>query len=257
MNIVEITALFLKIIGLFSLLYMAMITLYCGFFPAFSWFWAGSGLAGISTGCLLQRFSVINSPWLSFLSGMILGVIGIGVLTLLGSFFILFSAGNRKGKEGADYLIVLGAKVKGSIPTKALWGRIQKSFEYLEENPDTKVVLTGGKGPGEEISEASCMERELLAMGIAGERILKEEKSTTTLENIAFASEMIPNRKAKILIVTSDFHVKRGVAIARKAGYKKIEGLGAKTAPVMRLHYETREILSWIHYGLHGIRKER
>lgn len=251
----EAAALVLKILGTISLLYLAVITFYCGFFPAFSWFWAGVGLFGITIGCFLQFLTAKNSPHLSLFSGIMLGAVVIGMLTLLFSFVTLYSAGNKKAGKGADYLIVLGAKVKGCVPTRALQGRIEKAFDYLKENPETKVVLTGGQGPGEDISESSCMEQELLAMGIEKERIYKEEKSTTTLENIAYAGQWISDKKARVIIVTSDFHVKRGVTIAKEAGYEKVEGLGDRTVPVMRLHYYTRETLAWVNYGLHCIRK--
>lgn len=243
----------LKIIGTASILYLAAISFYCGFLPAFSWFWAGLGLGGILGGFLLRLPFVKELGGISILCSLICGAVVIGVLTLLFSFVTLSHAGNKKPEKGADYLIVLGAKVKGKVPTKALTGRIRAAYEYLSENPNTAAILTGGQGKGEEISEASCMEQELLSMGIEKQRLRKEEKSTTTLENIAYAKQWILDQEAHIVVVTSDFHVKRGVAIAKDAGLAHTEGLGDKSVPIMRLHYYTRETLSWIKYGLHRI----
>lgn len=243
----------LKIIGILSIFYLAVISLYCGFLPAFSWFWAGIGVCGILMGTLLQSGLLQNFQGIEVLCGIILGAVVILTVILLCSFAVLYSAGNKKPEKGADYLIVLGAKVKGKVPTKALKGRIQAAYEYLNDNPKTVAVLTGGQGKGEDISESSCMERELLSMGISKERLRKEEKSTTTLENIDYAKEWIPDTNGHIVVVTSDFHVKRGVAIAKEAGFIHAEGLGDKSVPIMSLHYYTREVLAWVKYGLHRL----
>lgn len=242
-----------KIIGILSIFYLGVISFYCGFLPAFSWFWAGIGLGGILGGTLLKSGLLQNAPGIKLLCGIILSVVVILIVILLCSFAVLYTAGNKKPGKGADYLIVLGAKVKGKVPTKALKGRIQAAYEYLEDNPKTIGILTGGQGKGEDISESFCMEQELLSMGIARERLRKEEKSTTTLENIDYAKEWIPDTNGHIVVVTSDFHVKRGVAIAKEAGFIHAEGLGDKSVPIMALHYYTREVLAWVKYGLHQL----
>ena len=246
----EVTSCLFKILGAGAFLYLALICLYCGFVPAFSWFWAGLGIGGILCGTLLQHFEGKDHRGYLAVCGLLLTAFVIGVLTLLFSIGILSKAGNRKPQKGADYLIVLGAKVKGKEPSVALSGRIQTAYDYLEQNPGTKAVLTGGKGRGEDISESSCMETALLKKNIAKSRLYKEEKSTTTIENIAYAKEYIEDKNANIVVVTSDFHVKRGVAIAKEAGYVHVEGLGDTSVPIMRLHYYTRETLAWIKYSL-------
>ena len=96
-----------------------------------------------------------------------------------------------KGTAGLDYLIVLGAGVYGEEPSPALRSRTETAIRYLEENPGAKAVLSGGQGPGEAITEAECMARLMEAEGIAPYRLVKEEHSTTTAENIKNSYELI------------------------------------------------------------------
>ncbi len=79
--------------------------------------------------------------------------------------------------------VVLGAQVKGTNPSVILYGRIQAAERYLQENPEAKAVLTGGKGSDEQISEADCMYNVMVAEGIDPQRLIKEDKATDTKEN--------------------------------------------------------------------------
>ena len=104
----------------------------------------------------------------------------------------------RKVPENLDYLIVLGAHVNGTRLSRALRFRVEKAEEYLRENPRTLAVLSGGRGVDEKISEAKAMADYLLAHGIERERLLLEERSVSTAENLRFSLELLPDRKQKI-----------------------------------------------------------
>lgn len=121
--------------------------------------------------------------------------------------------------ENADYLIILGARVKGSVPSLSLQYRIDKAAEYLTANKHTLVIVSGGKGPGEDISEAKAMQQGLIAQGIEEARIMMEDKSTTTYENIVFSKELIPDTAVLGLVVSNDFHIYRAVEIAKKKAW--------------------------------------
>lgn len=151
--------------------------------------------------------------------------------------------------ENADYLIILGARVKGSIPSLSLQYRIDKAAEYLTANKHTLAIVSGGKGPGEDISEAKAMQQGLIAQGIEEARIMMEDKSTTTHENIVFSKELIPDTAASGLIVSNDFHIYRAVEIARKEGLN-MKGMPAKTPTVSLLKSYTREYLAITKYYL-------
>lgn len=119
-----------------------------------------------------------------------------------------------------DAVIVLGAGVNGERPSVALQTRIDAARAYLERHPDVPVVLSGGQGSGEEISEAEAMRRELLDFE---ERLLLEEDSTSTAENFAFSKRLlreygIDTDTAVIAVVTNDFHIFRSKLIAQREG---------------------------------------
>ena len=165
-----------------------------------------------------------------------------------------------------DYVIILGARVKGEKPAKSLMERIKAATEYLKKNPEVKVIATGGKGKNEGIAEGVAIKRELLKNGISEDRIILEDKSKNTVENFRFSLEKIRNsengknknsenngnRKIKVLIVTNDYHIFRSKNIARKAGFDnenyEIYGLPAKTPLISIPKSYFREFLSNVNY---------
>ncbi len=151
-----------------------------------------------------------------------------------------------KVPENLDYLIVLGAHVDGTRLTLALLERTRRALQYLSENPRTKAVLSGGKGDGEQISEARAMYRYLTAHGIAEERLILEEKSVNTKENLAFSREKIGSTDVSVGVVTNHFHVFRGVAIGRKCGFRKVYPVPSRYRSWRLLIYIPREILAII-----------
>ncbi|MFT8323546.1 MAG: YdcF family protein [Bacillus sp. (in: firmicutes)] len=124
----------------------------------------------------------------------------------------------KKPPEDIPYIIVLGAKVNGETLSKALRFRADKAFDYWEKNQHSKIVVTGGQGKGEAITEASALKNYFLEKGVKEENILLEDTSTTTYENIQFSKKLYDINEA--VIVSNDFHLFRAVTIARKEGIK-------------------------------------
>ena len=143
-----------------------------------------------------------------------------------------------------EYIIVLGAHVEGTRLTLALLERTRRALQYLEENPDTKAILSGGQGSGEDITEAECMRRYLEDSGIDSARLLIEDESTTTVENLKFSQKFVNAGVNTVGIVTNNFHVYRSVRIARKAGYVNVCGIAAPSRSVLQLHYLVREFFA-------------
>ena len=135
---------------------------------------------------------------------ILIGVIAI--LAIITSVFI-FRGANKKPEDNS-VVVVLGCAVKGDKPSLMLGRRINAAADYLKKNPDTLCIVSGGKGSGENISEAECMKRELVKLGISEDRIYLEDKSTSTRENIEFSrkilDEIVPG--APVTIVTNEFH---------------------------------------------------
>ncbi|MEY9865988.1 uncharacterized SAM-binding protein YcdF (DUF218 family) [Peribacillus sp. B2I2] len=177
----------------------------------------------------------------------------VGFIVLLGYFGFLHmkiqESIHQPIPENADYLIILGARVKGSVPSLSLQYRIDKAAEYLRANKRTLAIVSGGKGPGEDISEAKAMQQGLIEQGIEEARIMMEDKSTTTHENIVFSKELITDPSASGLIVSNDFHIYRAVEIAKKEGLD-MKGIPAKTPIVALLKSYSREYLAITKYYL-------
>lgn len=161
------------------------------------------------------------------------------ILCLIGMVFFLFVEGlilsgwNAAAGSGADYVIVLGAQWKSNGPSYVLQKRLDKALEYLRENPDTLVIVSGGQGANEPISEAEGMKQYLEERGIEEERILVENTSTSTYENLLYSSKLIDKEGDRVVLVSNNFHMYRAMGIARKQGYKNLEGLSAKSYPGM------------------------
>jgi uncharacterized SAM-binding protein YcdF (DUF218 family) len=173
----------------------------------------------------------------------------VGVLSALGLLYIGFlqfkisQYSNLEAPNNADYLIVLGASVKGTVPSLAFASRINAAAKYLQENKDTVVIASGGKGPGEDISEAESIKRELVKQGISESRIILEDRSTDTYENIDFSKKLISEDAKFGLVVTNTFHLYRAISIARDQGLE-VQGLPAKTPLKALLKSYSREYLA-------------
>ena len=153
--------------------------------------------------------------------------------------------------QNLEYIIVLGAHVQGTRLTLALLERTRRALQYLEENPETKAVLSGGQGEGEDISEAQAMCNYLVEHGIDRERLILEGRSTSTTENLKFSLEII-GLDHSVGVVTNNFHVFRGTAIGKKCGCKEIYPIPSRYRSWRLLIYIPREILAIIKDKLMG-----
>ena len=143
-------------------------------------------------------------------------------LLLIAFAVFLASYGHR---DNADYhedvVLVLGAGIKGEQVSPLLQKRLDKAIEYHAKNPDAVIIVSGGKGPQEGITEALAMERYLTSQGIPAEQIIKEEKATSTLENFKFTIEILEKEMPEdfsIVFVTSDFHIYRAKMLSQQFG---------------------------------------
>ena len=181
---------------------------------------------------------------------LLLGIIIAGVLEIP----IVRNAKTDPGT--ADYLIVLGAGVNGNVPSLSLSDRLNAAWRYLQENPNTVAIVSGGQGEGENITEAEAMRRWLENAGLPPERIILEPRATTTEENIAYSLEILRQRgeeDSRIAIASSEYHLFRAKCIARAQGIAEPLGVAGKTSyPVLRLNYFLREAAAVAYMRLFG-----
>ncbi len=158
-----------------------------------------------------------------------------------------------KPDDDLEAVIVLGAWIrKDGTPSKVLENRLIAAYRYLNMNPAALCVTTGGQGPNEPISEGRGMADYLISKGIAKERLLSEEKSTSTKENLIYADELYHLKDKKVAIVTSNFHVYRSVALAKKLGYQQVSGIPAKMSLFYLPNNMTREAFAIVKEWLKG-----
>ena len=124
---------------------------------------------------------------LLIITGILLTAIIVTVLILTG---MIVSSALKKPAPDAD-VVVLGCEVKGERPSRMLTARMDAAIEYLQEHPGLHCVLSGGKGENEKISEAECMFRYMTARGIAPERLIRENRSVSTRENLRFSLQKL------------------------------------------------------------------
>ena len=150
----------------------------------------------------------------------------------------------------ADYVIILGCRLDGDKPGKALSQRIDAAVEYLNEQPSALVVCSGGQGNDEEISEAYAISLALQDKGIARSRIILEDKSHNTFENLSFSKKILTNRRDglpySVYIATSDYHVYRTRRLANYVGFVEPMVMSAKSSATVFYPGFIREIAAVI-----------
>lgn len=148
--------------------------------------------------------------------------VGLGLALLLVAEAPILQTALTATKSDAPYVIVLGAAVYGETPSISLRHRCDRAMAHLKANPDAVAVLSGGQGDGEDISEAECMRRYLVNQGgVAEDRLLLENRSTSTLENLTFSKQAIEatgGDPSHVAVVSSSYHLYRARRMAASLG---------------------------------------
>ena len=275
------------------LVYYGVIVLYAGFGTSFAVLWLliggffGATAAGIH---FYQKYPERVPLWLpvSFVT-----LCASGLMIVLVTQILIFGRIPAAAEPSLDYVIVLGAKVKpdGSL-SKTLKLRLDKALEYMKENPETMLVLSGAKGDAEPCSEADAMETYLLGQGADPDHLLKEEESFSTVENLAYSRVMIEKREnlleqerkaeadrllraqgeiegvpetgapanntpvlarqPRVGIITSNFHLCRAAMIAKKQDYGTVYGIASEADKVLLVHFSLRDGIALLKDRLMG-----
>lgn len=232
----------LLLLGIISIGYFLCIAFFVGHGTNFYFIWLFFGIGAIAFAILLKKGVWAQHFPLWFRRIFVtLACLG-GILFIIVEGCII-SGFSQKGPDGLDYLVVLGAQMKASGPSKALQYRLDEAIRYLEENPDTQVIVSGGQGPDEHISEAQGMYDYLVEKGISPERIILEDQSKNTFQNLTFSAEYLDKGNDLVGVVSNNFHVFRATKIAKKAGYENVYGIAAKGEPFLQYNNMMREFL--------------
>ncbi|WP_347452292.1 YdcF family protein [Clostridium sp. Ade.TY] len=158
--------------------------------------------------------------------------IGMAVFILIEGAIIMYP---KKNIDNSDYVVILGAGLRGDSITATLRDRLNATIDYVNKsNFDGKIVVSGGQGPGESITEAEAMKKYLISNGIKND-IIMEDKATNTFENFKFSKEKIKNITGnsidnyKVKVITTDFHVLRSSILAKRNNYDNVTFYSSNT----------------------------
>ncbi|MBR3504602.1 MAG: YdcF family protein [Clostridia bacterium] len=243
-KIVRVVSWFLVIAGYCSLAYYALLLPYLGFSVSFSLFWLALGAGCLALNWLLKRVRKKSRRRQRRLATALAVVIAAALALYIGVTGRVAAGGLSRPAPEADYVLVLGARVKDNGPSVLLEYRIEKAAEYLKANKKSRAILCGGQGSNEPMSEAQAMYDSLVKRGIDKDRLILEDKSTSTEENIAFAQALMEGEDPSVVITTTGYHIYRALNTARALGLQNVSGNPAKCAWVTPLNYYTREFFA-------------
>lgn len=258
--------------------YFVVIALYAGISTSFAFIWLffAALLIFLVYGKWYYQKNSDRIPGWVPVSVVTTCVAGVAVLCLL--CILVFMGAASPDKKNLDYVIVLGARGKEHTQTDSLKNRLDKAIEYVQDNPYTILVLSGGRGPGEAVSEAQFMYQYLVYNGVNPDKLLIEDMSQSTVENIAYSKAVIeqyrlksktttvlpppkagalpfaiaPDKPLEIGVLTSNFHIYRARLTARKWGFDNVYGISADSDPILFVHLCVRECASIIKDRLMG-----
>ena len=192
-------------------------------------------------GAMLSRLH--KAVWISLLSGCLV------LALLISGLFVYGKTDTVTYTE--DAVVVLGAGIQGDKPTQSLQNRLDRAVAYHAQNPTALIVVSGGQGPQETVTEACAMERYLLAHGVPASCILKEEAATSTVENFRFTKGLLDKYSGGIYTVafiTTDYHIFRAAQSARRCGFDKATHCHSGTPWYMIVPNGLRECLALCKY---------
>lgn len=198
------------------------------------------------------RFPLLTKWGLRVVTGLL--VLGLLVAGVTEALIIRASFGTRQDR--AEYVVVLGAKVRETGPSASLWDRIYGARNYLNAYPQAIAILSGGQGDDEPMTEARAMYEELVKLGISPDRLRLEEKATSTWENLTFALDIIQaetgGRPQRLGVITSEYHLFRASLFARACQVEFV-GIPARTSRASQMiNHFLREVAGVWHYLLLG-----
>lgn len=170
---------------------------------------------------------------------IILGAIGTGSI-----FYFIYDYAKDTKPQKSDVMVVLGCQARGETPSLMLEYRLNKALDLYKKGYAGYIIASGGQGKDETYSEAYVMKNWLKKHGVDESKIIEEEESTSTFENLNFSKKIMKDRNFKTaIIVSSDFHMFRSLKLAQRLDIKAY-GAPSRTVEYLKFYYYSREILS-------------
>lgn len=257
----------LWLIAVLCIIYYAVIVIYSGITTSFSFIWLLMAAACIMVAVGWEAYMKYKDKVPLWIPVSVVTFCCTGILVFMVVEVLVFAGVAVRDTSNLDYVIILGARVKDTGISKSLKARLDKAIEYMDENPGTILVLSGGQGDDEPVSEAAAMRDYLVFNGVKKEQLILDTRSFSTVENIAYSRVAIeedqkkkkasrknspiinipgtfvevPDKPIKIGVLTSNFHVFRAQQIAKKWGIPDIYGISCGSDPILFVHFCVRE----------------
>lgn len=201
--------------------------------------------------------TLVSSVWSHLFGKIILIVLCVVIVAGIAYVSVLSALMYRAQENNPDepnVIVVLGCKVNGEKPSRMLRRRLDAAYNAMEKHSDTLCIVSGGQGSNEKISEAQAMKNYLTEKGIDESRIIMEDKSTSTYENIKFSLDILDDMGMShdMTLVTDGFHQYRASLIAKAQGVDNVTAYSAYTEPRYLFTYWVREWLGLTHFYVFG-----
>ncbi len=247
----------LTIIGGLCLLYYLVICLYNGPATAQCWIWLAAGFVLCASAFTLWRLRKKFRSLSVLMKTVLVSTLATLLLIFSMAFWSVISGVFVKSIDNADYVIILGAGVRGTELSPIALDRCQTALAYLNQNPQSIAIASGGQGDKEEISEAAAIRNYLIRHGISSVRIWMEDDSENTMQNIYNSLRLIAYQRDRkeepsLVVVTSDFHMARALSLVHEYRDSGVYGLAAPSDRVLFPHYVVRETFAVIRDKIMG-----
>ncbi len=238
-----------EIIGILLILYYLILKLMFGF-VAFSSVFCMLGIVLLVYGYVELKFNIdIWGHIPKIFRRIITTLFTIGLVIFIGIESIIIYNGHHYDTEKPDYLVVLGAGLRGNSISASLLYRLETALDFHEMYPDVKIVVSGGQGEGENMAEALAMRNFLVDNGVSPSLNIMEDKSTDTYENFLYTKNVLEEETEKedfiITIISNNFHMYRAKFLAKEVGFNTY-GYPAPSHKVSALVFYVREFFGVI-----------
>ena len=234
------------IIGIILVLYYLVLKLMFGFI-AFSSMFCMLGIVLIIYSFIELKFQInIWGKIPKIIRNIVTILFTIGLVLFIG---LIIYNGHHVDKEKPDYLMVLGAGLRGTKISTSLLYRLETALDFHELYPDVKIIVSGGQGEGEKISEASAMRNFLVDNGVDSSQIIMEDKSTDTYENFLYTKKILDEesevKDPTVTVISNNFHMFRAKFLAKEVGINTL-GYPAPSHKVSAVVFYVREFFGVI-----------
>lgn len=176
----------------------------------------------------------------------------LGALCFGGLFAAVMHGSFDHIRQQPDVMVILGCQVKPWGPSVLLQDRLEEGLAYWQEHPEMTIVVTGGQGSDEHVTEARAMADYLMERGVPREQILLEEDSHNTFENFRFTYQLLVQQgydmeQTQVVVVSNGFHLTRARMLAQRTGFEEVSTLAAPSSHApSRLKMYIREPLALV-----------